>query len=162
VSTISLIFAVAQNGVIGRDNQLPWHIPADLRWFKAKTVGKPVVMGRRTFESLGKPLPGRPNLVVSGDPAFAPEGATVHRTLPAALDAAAALAGEGGEIMVLGGARIFAEAFPLAPRVYVTEIPADFEGDFVLPPFDRSAWRETFRERHDGDPPFSFVILERP
>ncbi|MDY0241046.1 MAG: dihydrofolate reductase [Rhodospirillaceae bacterium] len=159
---LSLIVAVAANGVIGRDNRMPWSVAADLRHFKAMTMGKPLLMGRKTFQSLKGPLPGRPHVVVSRDPALVlPDG--VHRasTLEDGLARAFALSGEAGEVMVIGGAQLYAATLPLAARLYLTEIHGVFEGDTVFPPFDRAAWRETAREEHDGDPAFAFTTLER-
>jgi len=157
---LSLIAAVAANGVIGRAGGLPWRIPADLRHFKAVTLGKPVIMGRKTWQSIGRPLPGRRNIVVSRDARFVAEGAEVA----ASLDAALAAVADAEEAMVIGGAAIYAEALPRADRLYLTEVHADVEGDVYFPEFDRAAWRETAREDHPagGDAPaFSFVTLER-
>lgn len=160
---IVLVVAVAENGVIGRDGGLPWHIPADLREFKRVTMGKPIVMGRRTYESIGRPLPGRANIVVSRDPGFGPPGVTVVRSVAEALDAArfAAKAAGAEEICIIGGAAIFAEALPLADRIRLTEVHASPEGDVRMPGFSRRLWRETARQDHPGDPAYSFVTLER-
>lgn len=162
---ISFVVARADNGVIGRDNALPWHLPADLRHFKRLTVGKPVVMGRRTFDSIGKPLPGRHNIVLTRDPAWRAEGVTVVANLAEAI-AAAGLDPKtrAEEVMIIGGAAIYAEALPIATRVYLTEIHAMPEGDTVLPSLDPTRWRETAREDHpaeEGRPAYSFVTLER-
>ena len=157
---LSLIVAVATNGVIGRDNQLPWRLPEDLRYFKRVTVGKPVVMGRKTFLSIGKPLPGRENLVVTRDRAWSVEGVHVVHSIPQALAEAARLA-RGGEVMVIGGGAVFAETVAEADRLYLTEVHRDYAGDamFALP--DRCQWQEVSRDDHGGDPAFSFVVLER-
>jgi dihydrofolate reductase len=162
---ISFVVARADNGVIGRDNALPWHLPADLKHFKRLTVGKPVVMGRRTFESIGKPLPGRHNIVLTRDPSWRAEGVTVVTNLAEAI-AAAGLDPKtrADEVMIIGGAAIYAEALPIATRVYLTEIHAVPEGDTWLPAFDSVRWRETAREDHpaeDDRPAYSFVTLER-
>ena len=162
---ISFVVARADNGVIGRDNALPWHLPADLRHFKRLTVGKPVVMGRRTFESIGKPLPGRHNIVLTRDPDWRAEGVTVVANLAEAI-AAAGLDPKtrAGEVMIVGGAAVYAEALPVATRVYLTEVHDVPDGDTRLPPFDPARWRETARELHpaeDGRPAYSFVTLER-
>ena len=162
---VSFVVARADNGVIGRDNGLPWHLPADLRHFKRLTVGKPVVMGRRTFDSIGKPLPGRHNIVLTRDPAWRAEGVTVATNLAEAI-AAAGLDPKtrADELMIIGGAAIYAEALPIATRVHLTEIHAAPEGDTRLPPFDPARWRETAREDHpaeDDRPAYSFVTLER-
>jgi len=164
-----LVVARADNGVIGRDGALPWRLPADLRRFKAMTVGKPVLMGRKTFESIGKPLPGRHNIVLTRDPAWAAEGVSVVPNLAEAI----ACAGldrqtDGGAraeaIMVIGGAEIYAQALPLAERVELTEVHIEPEGDTLLPGFDLLVWREVSRVRHaaEGDAPaHSFVTLVR-
>lgn len=161
--TLSLIVAAAQNGVIGRDNQLPWHLPDDLRRFKALTLGKPIVMGRKTYDSLGRPLPGRSNIVVSRQAGLAIEGCTVVATLAAAQQAAAASAGADGEVMVIGGAAIFREALPLAQRIYLTRVQAVVDGDVFLPAIDPASWRETSVMVHPADErhaySFSYVDL---
>ncbi len=162
---ISFVVARADNGVIGRDNALPWHLPADLKHFKRLTVGKPVVMGRKTFESIGKPLPGRHNIVLTRDAGWRAEGVTVVANLAEAV-AAAGLDPKtrAEEVMIIGGAAVYAEALPIATRVYLTEVHAAPEGDTSLPPFDPARWRETAREDHpaeEGRPAYSFVTLER-
>ena len=154
---VALIVAVAANGVIGRDNALPWHIPEDLKWFKRTTLGKPVIMGRKTWDSIGRPLPGRPNIVVTRQPGWSADGAHTTHSLAEALALAERLSPEAAEAMVIGGSALFAEALPLAGRLYWTEIHADHQGDTVFPPFDRSGWREVSRESHEG---FAFVVLE--
>lgn len=153
---VSLVVARADNGVIGKDNALPWRIPADLKHFKRLTLGKPVVMGRRTFESIGKPLPGRENIVLTRDREWNAEGVTVAATL------AEALAGRP-EVAIIGGAQVYAEAMIFATHVYLTEVHAAPDGDTLMPPFGPD-WRETAREGHAaaGDVPgYSFVTLER-
>jgi dihydrofolate reductase len=157
MSFLALIVAVAANDVIGRDNRLPWHLPEDLRYFKRMTLGKPVLMGRKTWESIGHPLPGRPNLVVSTRPGWTAPGALVAPSLTEALRLAEPLAGDG-EIMVIGGARLFTEALPLARRLYLTEVHGHFDGDVFFPPPDPAQWREIRREDH---PTHSFTLLER-
>ncbi len=155
---VNLVVARADNGVIGRDNALPWRIPADLQHFKRLTLGKPIVMGRRTFESIGRPLPGRLNIVLTRDPDWQAEGVTVAASL------SDALAADVPEVAVIGGAQVYAEALPFATHVHLTEVHAAPEGDTVLPAFDPAEWRETAREDHaaDGDTPgYSFVTLER-
>ncbi|MEZ5554144.1 dihydrofolate reductase [Haliea sp.] len=159
--------AVAANGVIGRDNALPWHLPEDLRHFRRTTLGKPVVMGRKTFESIGRPLPGRPNIVVTGTPGWQVEGVTVTDSVPAALELARELARAEGvdELVVIGGATIYAAALPLAQRLYVTEVHADVEGDTWFPPVDRADWQEIQREElpasEDNPYAYAFVCFER-
>jgi len=157
---LSLIVAVAANGVIGRANQLPWHLPDDLRYFKRVTMGKPMVMGRKTFQSIGKPLPGRPNIVVTRDHTWMADGVHVAHSLDQALALAEDLA-VGGEVMVIGGAEIFNAAQDSAQRLYFTEVHRDYEGDAFFPLPDPLSWREVSREDHAGDPPYSFVLLER-
>ena len=155
---ITIVVARASNGVIGRDGRLPWHIPADLRHFKAVTMGTPMIMGRRTFESLPKLLPGRRHIVVTREPAWRAEGAEPAHSAEEALALAAA-----ERVSVIGGAEIFALFLPFASAVELTEIHADVEGDTILAPFDPAAWREVSREDHpveDGRPAFSFVRLE--
>jgi dihydrofolate reductase len=164
---LALIVAMAENGVIGRDGGLPWHISGDLKYFKARTIGKPVVMGRKTHESIGRPLPGRANIVVSRNPDFCVPGIHLAADLKAALTAAKEFAEESGaeEIMVMGGADIYRQALGSAERIYLTEVHAAVEGDARFPDFDRSEWREISRERHPADTPgspaYSFVVLDR-
>ena len=154
--SLSLIVAVAENGVIGRDNALPWHIPEDLRYFKQMTSGKTVIMGRKTFQSIGRPLPNRVNIVVTRDPAFGAEGVTIARSLDDALSKAG-----DGEAMVIGGSSLFLEALPRADRFYLTEIHRAYEGDVHFPAWDRTQWREADRQKKAGDPDISFVTFER-
>jgi dihydrofolate reductase len=161
---LSLVAAVAKNGVIGRDNAMPWRLPSDLKRFKALTTGHPVVMGRKTFQSIGKPLPGRENIVASrGD--FRAAGASVVPSLEAAVSRAAEIAGRGGEVFIIGGAEIYRQAVPIADRLYITEVDAAPEGEAAFPEIDRSVWRETSREKvkhPEGDSAASsFVIYDR-
>lgn len=153
---LSLIVAVAENGVIGRHNDLPWRIPEDLRYFKQVTRGKSVVMGRKTYRSIGRPLPDRTNIVVTRDPSFAAEGVLTAHSLDEALSR-----GGAGEILVIGGSSLFAEALPRADRFYLTEIHRAYEGDVRFPDWDRGAWREESRRLVEGDPDISFVVLDR-
>lgn len=160
-----LIVARAKNGVIGKDGALPWHLSDDLRRFKRMTVGKPVIMGRKTFESIGKPLPGRQNIVLTRDPHWQFPGVSVVPNLAEAV-AAAGLdpRARADGIMVIGGAQIYAEALPSATRIELTEIDAAPDGDTVLPPFDPTRWREVARESHpatDVQPGYAFVTLVR-
>lgn len=153
-----LIYARATNGVIGRDNALPWRLPADLKRFKALTIGKPMIMGRKTFESLPGLLPGRRHIVLTRDTGWAADGAEVA----AGVDAALALAGTG-EVAVVGGAEIYRLFLPLAERVELTEVHGDFAGDTVIPPLGPE-WREAAREDHaaqDDRPAHAFVTLVR-
>jgi dihydrofolate reductase len=155
---IFLIYARAANGTIGRDNTLPWRISADLKRFKALTMGKPMIMGRKTFESFPRTLPGRRHIVLTRDSSWQAEGAEPAASVEQAL----ALAGNG-EVAVIGGAEINALFLPLAHRVELTEVHADYEGDTHMPPLSPE-WRETFREDHtaaDSAPAFAFVTLRR-
>lgn len=158
---IVLVAALDRNGLIGRGDTLPWRLPADLRHFKALTLGKPVLMGRRTFESIGRPLPGRRNLVLSRDPDFHPEGVIVVPDLAAAR----AAAGDAEELMVIGGANVYAQLLDLADRMELTEIDHAFEGDVYFPAFDRNAWKVVKVETHAPDAenpwPYRFLTLER-
>lgn len=156
---LTVIAAVAANGIIGRDNRMPWHLPEDLKHFKTLTMGRPMIMGRKTWESLPGRLPGRPHIVVSRNPDYRAEGATVVASLPAALTAA----GDTDEVFVIGGAEFYAQALPLADRLQLTEIAADYEGDTRFPDWDRSQWRETAREHHRADAGFAydFVTYDR-
>ena len=156
---IYLIAALARNGVIGARGKLPWRLPEDLRHFKQLTLSHPVIMGRRTWESLGKPLPGRENIVISRRPGFEAPGASVASSLEAAI----ALCMGEPLAFVIGGAEIYAAALPLADGLVLTEIDQDFEGDTRFPDWDRKQWRETQREPHtaaDGMR-FDFVLYQR-
>jgi len=156
-AVLTLIAAVARNGVIGVDNRLPWHLPADLQHFKALTLGNTVIMGRKTWESLPakfRPLPGRRNVVVTRDGNYRAEGAVVALSLPAAIEAA-----ETGEAFVIGGAELYAAALPLADRLELTEIDAAFEGDTHFPAIDPHRWRETARETHRAEAGFDYAFV---
>ena len=157
---VTLIVAHAQNGVIGRDGKLPWHLRADLKRFKALTMGSAMVMGRRTFESLPGLLPGRRHIVLTRDTGWRAEGAEDAHDVEEALRLA-----NGERVSVIGGAEIFALFMPLADRIELTEVLADVPGDTsIADPREAGNWRESFREEHeatDGRPPFRFVTLER-
>ena len=158
---LNLIFARARNGVIGKDNSLPWHLPEDLAHFKQTTLGQPVVMGRKTWESLPpkfRPLPGRTNIVVTRQHDWHAEGAVVAHSIEDAL----AQCPSDAQVWVIGGAEVYAQAMPLAQRAVITEIDADFEGDAFAPSFDAS-WHETERSTHTAANglTFSFVTLQR-
>lgn len=162
---LNLIFARAANGVIGAANTIPWHLPEDMAHFKARTLGAPVIMGRKTWDSLPprfRPLPGRRNIVVTRQAGWQAEGAQRAGSLREAIEACERL--EAPDVWVIGGAQIYAEAEPFARRALVTEIASDYEGDAFAPVLDASAWRETQRESHvsakDGLA-FSFVTYER-
>jgi dihydrofolate reductase len=152
--TVSLVAALARNRVIGTGNRLPWHLPEDLRRFKRLTMGAPVIMGRKTHESIGKPLPGRRNIVVTRQPGARWEGCEVAGSLEAAL----AAAGDAPEVFVIGGAELYAAALPRADRLHLTLIDAEYEGNAFFPAFDPADWRETARE---PGPEFTFVTYER-
>jgi dihydrofolate reductase len=144
---ITIIVAVADNGVIGRDNALPWHLPEDLKRFKRLTMGKPIVMGRKTFESIGKPLPGRLNLVLTRDTNYQREGVTVVHDVDAALAAAVG----AGEVMVIGGADLFRSFLPRSMRVHLTRVHGDVAGDIRWPPLDETRWHRTAAEDFPAD-----------
>lgn len=162
---LTLVAALARNRVIGRGNALPWRLPADLRRFKALTLGHPVIMGRKTFESiraaLGGPLPGRLNIVVTRDPGYGAPGCRVAASFAAALEAAR----EADEAFVIGGEQIYRAALPVADRLQLTEIDADFAGDAWFPELPRGQWREVSREAHAAGPefahPYAFVVYEK-
>ena len=163
---ICLVVAIAENGIIGRDNAMPWRLAGDMAFFKRTTMGKPIIMGRKTYESFPKrPLPGRPNLVVTRDAAYEATGAEVFGSLDAAIARGMELAGDAGEVMIVGGADIYRQALPRATRIYLTEVHAQPEGDAHFS-FDRAGWREVSRERHiasvNDSADYSFVVLERP
>ncbi|MFB6722005.1 dihydrofolate reductase [Kribbella sp. NPDC056345] len=149
--SIILIAAVGANGVIGRDNDLPWRIREDLQHFKQLTLGHTLVMGRKTYDSIGRPLPGRRTVVVTRQPDWAADGVQVVHTLEEALK-------EGGDLYVAGGGEIYRQALPYADRLELTEVDQSPAGDVTFPAFDRSDWTETARDPHDG---FSFVSYRR-
>jgi dihydrofolate reductase len=152
---VVLVAAVADNGVIGLGGDIPWSIPEDLKHFRAVTTGNTVVMGRRTFESIGHPLPYRTNVVVTRDPAWSHDGVFVAHDVPAAIELARDF---DGDVMVIGGAKVYAAALPLADAQVLTEVHRSPHGDTHYPVFDRSEWSEVKREPHDG---FDFVWWER-
>ncbi len=165
---VSLVVARARNGVIGREGGLPWRLKGDMALFKAITMGKPVVMGRKTWDSLPrKPLPGRTNIVLSRDGAFEPRGALACERWDEAMGIAREQAEEDGvdELCVIGGEAVFALALPQARRLHLTEVEAEPEGDVRMPPFDEARWREVRREAHpagEGDEhPWTYRLLER-
>jgi len=159
---ISLIAAMADNRVIGIANKLPWKLPADMQWFRAQTMGKPIVMGRKTFESFGaKPLPGRTNIIVTSDVNYCAEGCIVTHSIEAALQ----FAGDVPEVMIIGGASFYAQMLPRANRMYLTQVHHSFDGDSWFPKFDIRQWREVERIERAADEknPYSctFLVLER-
>jgi dihydrofolate reductase len=158
---ISLVVAADLDGVIGKDNGLPWRLPADLRRFRAITMGKPIIMGRRTFDSIGRPLDGRTNIVMTRGDAPLPEGVLRAGSVEQAL----ALAEPAEEVCVIGGAAVFMPFLPWADRIYLTRVLAHVEGDTWLPPYDLGEWIETSREDHQPDEknsyPYTFLVLDR-
>lgn len=160
MTRISLIVALDEGGLIGRDGQLPWRLPEDLKHFRRLTLGKTIVMGRKTFESLGKPLDQRDNRVLSRDPAFRAPGCRVFLDLDAALDTPVS-----DEVMIIGGAQLYAQALPQVQRLYLTRVQARLDGDTRFPPFEAAAFRELERTDYPADErhawPYSFVTLER-
>ncbi|NQU57073.1 MAG: dihydrofolate reductase [Rhodospirillales bacterium] len=159
---IALVVALGENRVIGRAGGLPWHIPGDLKLFKKTTMGKPIIMGRKTWESLGRPLPGRTNIVITRAPAYSADGAEVVGDLDQAFAVAGTLGGE--EVMVIGGAEIYRLALPRADRLYLTEVALSPEGDAYFPDFDKGAWRETTRQAfatENGAPAYTLVVYDR-
>ena len=162
---LSLIVAVSRNGVIGVDNQLPWHLPEDLKYFKSVTMGKPLIMGRKTYDSIGWPLPGRTNSVVTRDPAWQAPGVEVAQSLEAALQLGHSACETAGadEIMVIGGEQIYRMTLPAADRLYLTQVDADVQGDAFFPEVDFSQWkqvREQLPELTDSHP-YRFLQLDR-
>jgi len=159
--TISIIVAASQNGVIGANNRLPWRLPADLKRFKQITLGHPILMGRKTFDSLGKPLPGRTNIVITRNKDLKTCGAL---TAPS-LEDAIRLCRDDEELFLIGGASIYEQALPLADRIYLTLIHQDFEGDTLMFNLDKTTWKEVSRQdfsaNADNSFPFSFILLER-
>lgn len=157
---ISLIAALAHNQVIGMQNLMPWHLPADLAWFKRNTLGKPVIMGRKTFESIGRPLPGRLNIVLSHQPEAAQGVIWVS-----SIDQALATAVNLPEVMIIGGGNLYTQFLPYANRLYLTHISAIVEGDTYFPKYENDEWGEAFKECHEADNNksyrYCFQILER-
>ena len=158
---ISIVCAMSKNYVLGNNNQLPWHLPADLRHFKEITLGKPVIMGRKTYDSIGKPLPNRRNIVISRDPNLIIPGCEIVHSL----DTAIQLAGNEQEIMIIGGGNIFMQTLPLAQRMYLTIINQDFVGDAYFPQWNETEWKIVERSDHlpdDKNPyAYSFLTLDR-
>ena len=154
---ISLIVAMARNHAIGLNGQMPWHLPADLKHFRAITMGHPIIMGRKTFAAIGKPLPGRRNLVISHNPQFKAEGVEVFNQIDAALEQCADLE----QVFVIGGATLYEAMLARADYLYLTEIDQDFEGDTFFPEFDRKDWRELDRQDFsDAGAPFAYSFIK--
>jgi len=158
---ISIIVAMDKKGVIGHEGDLPWHLSADLKHFKAITMGKPLIMGRKTHESIGRPLPGRKNIIMTRSSGFIAEGCTVVLSLDDAFQAA----GDVEEVMIMGGSAIYDQSLARADRLYLTEVHTDVSGDVYFPEFNKSEWVEIEREDHSADDKndhdYSFVVLER-
>ena len=163
---VSLIVAATRNQVIGLDNQMPWHLPADLRYFKQRTLGKPIIMGRKTWESLGRPLPGRLNIVITRQTDIALEGAEVFADLEAAIERGQEWAAQQGvdEVMVIGGGQLYQQALALAQRVYLTRIELELDGDTFFPGLDAQLWQKTDAQIHpaqEQEPGYTFEVWQR-
>ncbi len=155
---VSIIAAMGRNGLIGDGNSLPWDLKEDLSYFKKKTIGKPVIMGQKTFESIGHPLPGRTNIVLSRDKKFKPSGCLVAGSIKDALSKA----GKAKEVMIAGGASVYQQFLPLACRMYLTLIEGDFKGDVFFPEFNLSEWVEVKKEERSSEKyDYAFIVLER-
>lgn len=159
MSRLSLIVAMARNRTIGINNTLPWHLPEDLKHFKNLTMGHHIIMGRKTYESIGRPLPGRTTVIVTRDPGYAMDGCLVAHSL----DEAVSLSAGDDEAFFVGGSSLYEQALPLAERMYITEIQADYEGDAHFPDFDRTHWREMAREQQvsAAGVGYDFVIYDK-
>ncbi len=161
MTTLSMIVAHADNRIIGKDNDMPWHLPADLAYFKKTTLGKPVVMGRKTYESIGRPLPGRQNIVISRDESYQAEGVTSAISVEQALT----LAGGVDEVMVIGGGAIYEHCLSRAQRLYITHINAEIDGDTQFPEYDLNEWKKIASEKRNADDrnmyELDFCVYER-
>lgn len=153
--TLSIIVAVSKNHAIGKDNQLPWHLPADLQYFKRVTMGKPIIMGRKTYESIGRPLPGRLNIVVSRQLSWSATGVEVVSSLAAAV--ALAEQHEAAEVMLIGGAQMYKAGLELADTLYLTKVDVEVDGDAFFPPIDNQSWVEVSRSAHPADEKNAFA-----
>jgi dihydrofolate reductase len=160
---ISAIAAMSENRVIGDDNQLPWHLPADLKHFKNLTSGHPILMGRKTYESIGRPLPNRTNIIISRNTDFEAQGCTVVKDIDEAI--ACAKKQNSEEIFIIGGAEVYKQLLPAIDRIYLTIVHEDFEGDAFFPELDMKEWKESERVRHEADEinefAYSFIVLDR-
>ena len=154
MTILSLIVAHADNRIIGKDNTMPWHLPDDLAYFKKTTLGKPVVMGRKTYQSIGRPLPGRQNIVISRDTTFNAKGIDTANSVEQAL----ALAGDAAEVMVIGGGAIYKHCLPAANRLYVTHIQADIDGDTQFPHYDDGSWKKVNTELRESDEKNAYAL----
>ena len=159
--TVSLIVAASTNNVIGSDGELPWHLPDDLRNFKRLTTGKPIIMGRKTFDSIGRPLPDRRNVVITRDPDYVAAGCDVVSSPAAALE----LVHDAAEVMIIGGGQVYESFLPLADRVYLTRVHAEVDGDAVFPELEKNEWALVSSESHDADDAhcyaFDVMLFER-
>lgn len=155
MTCLSLIAAVARNGVIGRDNTLPWHLPEDLKRFRALTTGHHIIMGRKTYESINRLLPGRTTIIVTRNPDYHVPGALTAASLEQAVE----LCGDDEEVFLIGGAELFKDGFHLGDKVYLTEIDAEFAGDVFMPPLDPAEWQETLRERHTSEQGWDYTYI---
>ncbi|MEH6471323.1 MAG: dihydrofolate reductase [Halopseudomonas sp.] len=164
---LALIVAQSQNRVIGRNNALPWHLPEDLKYFKAVTMGKAIIMGRKTYESIGRPLPGRTNLVVTRDKSYQAAGVTIVHSLEQAVEQAQAISEINGvdEALVIGGAELYAQALPMTQRLYLTQVHHRVNGDAFFPELDEAQWRQKSRQDFDAIEPnphsYSFIVFDR-
>jgi dihydrofolate reductase len=158
---ISLIAAIGKNRVIGKNNSLPWKLPADMKRFRELTTGKPIIMGRKTFESIGKPLPNRTNIIITHDQNYKAEGCIIAHSIEEALKAAES----NKEVMIIGGSQIYKEFLPKANKMYLTLIDADFDGNAYFPEYKVEEWKETAYEEHERDKDnqysYTFVVLTR-
>lgn len=159
--SLSIISAMDENRLIGCNNALPWHLPADMAFFKQTTMNKPILMGRKTFESIGRPLPGRRNIIISRDTSYRIDGCDTANNIQAALE----LIADQPEAMLIGGASLYQQTMDLADRLYITEIQDKFSGDAWFPAIDPAQWRETWREQHQPDDkniyPYAFVKYQK-
>lgn len=162
---LSILVAMARNRVIGQNNKLPWHLPADLKHFKVLTMGQVIVMGRKTYESIGKPLPGRSNIIITRQAGYAVPGATVVTSIDDALLTCEETSSINGENFIIGGETLYRQTLKICQRMYITEIQRDFEGDVFFPEFDPDEWEETQRDKHISENganlEYHFVVLDR-
>jgi dihydrofolate reductase len=162
---LSILVAMARNRVIGQNNTLPWHLPADLKHFKSLTMGHPIIMGRKTYESIGKPLPGRTNIIVTKQTSFHAPGTKIANSIEEALEISKDSSHTNDESFIIGGAELYQQTLKLCHRMYITEIQSDFAGDTFFPEYNHDEWQETAREMHQGDDKtdlaYHFVILDR-
>jgi dihydrofolate reductase len=161
---VSIIVAFSRNRVIGKEGRIPWQIPEDLKWFKRNTWGHKIIMGRKTYESIGRILPGRENIIITGQKNYRVEGAMIFSSLENALETIEKhlnKSSQDEEVFIIGGESLFNQAISLAQKLYITLIHRDFEGDTFFPPIPEGMFRTIFEERYEGDIPFSFIIMEK-